>query len=441
MKNIFKKVIPLTTAMVVGLPTCIVSSCGALNPEIESITLSARYEYIHPNEELKIKAKLFPILSSKENLIWSIDSPVDGFTISDEGWLKAPEAFGKTDSFPVQIKAVSKSNPNVFDTFSVLAIPPEKQSDLLGLSGELEYLDRDGKPTSRKILKRKNATGGDLYYLEGADPGDPIEKQDGINFYTGRIGEYIKFTPIFKPDANKYMKFKLYNDYGDDERFNCLSWVGYKDNEPTLDVPNISASTAWYKRQMIYVEFACEEHMYQRRSSLQIICDVYLNQKYNSDPVFDYKATPEEGKEPKYEDEHSVSYVDEGMYTSQIICSKGLTQNTEKRIGDIYLYRKPYEEMEQSLKGVWEPNINAPNIFTEDGKPKVSELKFGKYLPESLNYLIATFDVTYTVDQNLIQDLDYESFLIGSYKVYDISDVKCEWPISTLDFWVQWIEE
>lgn len=443
MKNIFKKSIPLTTAMIVGLPTtCIVSSCGALHPEIESITLSARHEYIYPSEELKIKAKLFPILAPKEDLIWSFDSPVEGFTISNDGWLKAPEAFGVTDSFSVQIRAESKKDPTIFDTISVLAIPNEKQSDLLGISGELEYLDRDGKPTSRRILKQKDEAGGDLYYLEGADPlaEDPNEI-DGINLYTARLDEYIKFTPIFKQDANKYMRFRLQNDYsGEDERFNCLSWVGYKNNEPTLDIPKIMATTAFYRRQYIRVDFDCE-YQKEKASWFLIICDVYENPMHNSDPVFDYKATPEEGKAPKHEDEHNVTYVDEGRYTSQIICSKSLKENTEKRIGDIYLYRKPYEEMEKSLKGVWEPNTSAPNIFTKDGQPKVSELKFGTYLPESWRYPIATFDLTYTVDQTLIQDLDYESFLIGTYHVYDISDVKCEWPISDLQFLVQWTEE
>ncbi|XQP55966.1 MAG: hypothetical protein ACOQNY_01030 [Mycoplasmoidaceae bacterium] len=441
MKNVIKKIIPFASSLAVGLSTtCIVSSCGVLNPKIESITLSARREYIYPGEKLKIKAKLFPILSSKEDLIWSIDSPVEGFTISDEGWLKAPETFAADDSFSVQIKATSKKDPNIFDTFSLLAIA-NTEKRLLGLSGELEYLGRDGKPASRKILKTKSPTGGDLYYLEGANPNDPIEKQDGINLYTGRIDEFIKFTPIFRPDVSKYMKFHLYNNYAyDNPDYNCVSWVGYKNDESTLDIPKIMAVSPWYHKQYIQVTFDCEKDVSVGQSYMEIICDVYQNPRDNSLPVFDYNPNPKEDK-PRSEDQHSVTYLQDGMYTSQIICSKNLKENTEKRVGDIYLYRKPYEEMEQSLKGVWKPNIDAPNIFTEEGKPKVSDLKFGTYLPGSWNYPIATFDLTYTVDQDLIKDLDYDSFLIGTYHVYDISDVECKSHIATLEFWVQWIEE
>ncbi|MBQ0045621.1 MAG: hypothetical protein KBS35_01890 [Mycoplasma sp.] len=441
MKKILNKLLAPVVVTSLVVPTICISttSCANNHVEIQSIKLSSRYSYIYPGEELKIKAKVYPSAASEDDLIWEInESSIPGFTISDNGKLCAPEEYPDNNSVSITIKATSKTNPNVFALYSVLATT-DTEHEFLGFAGGVNYLGRDGSVQTRAILNENvNLYGYDMrmYYLEDTywtvDDEHPLADQDGINLYAGRSGEYVDFRPVFKTGDDVGMEFFLLNSYGYDTEYNCCSWVGYSDGTVTDQIPQFQTNTPVYRKQIMEVNFTADEYVVFR-----IVCDVYQNTNLNTAAIFGYNPDPEGTQS---EDEHSIIPYEDGVYQTQILCPlSGYDVAKQKRISDIYLYRKPYEDIDETLKARWEPNEDAPDIFTKNGKPAFTELDFDHHLPGFDEYQIAKFSATYTVDPAKLVGMDYDNYLIGTYFCYDVLDTNWEAPVARLDFVVQWI--
>ena len=436
MKKILSKIIAPISCLSIATPiSCINTSCGTKHLDIENIKLSSRYEYIYPDQKLKIKASVSPASASKEDLQWEIiDENQLGFSIDQEGWLTSPKTYPTDEPFSIFIKCTSKLNPQVNDIYSILATT-DKEHELLGFAGGITYLNRDGSIGVRNIEYTYVDSKTKIYYIEGANPLDDITKQDGIDLYVGRSNEYIDFKPVFKTGNNDGMMFDLVSPYGYSDKFNCVSWVGYKDNDVTKVIPQFVATNPTYRKQFMEVTFTADPNVLFR-----IAFDVYQNTSEASPAIFSYNPTPEEGKDWQGENEHSVDLYGDGQYNSQILTPTTTSATPfSKRVGDIYIYRKPFENV-NTLTARWEPDANAPDIFTENGKPNFSDLEFGHHLPNFDWYDIAILHMTYTIDRKKSAQLDYENYFIGRYCAYDIDDTEFKSPLSWINFYVSWVD-
>lgn len=444
MKKVFNKIIASSISLAIATPViCLnATSCKSHNVSITKIRLSARYSYIYPGQELKIKAEVFPAGASKDNLKWEVVSPsIEGFTISDNGKLYAPNSYPVSEEpVTILVKATSKTNPEVSTSFAVLATT-DTEHELLGFTGGFRYLDRGGNVATKQILSTTNDYGVHIYYFEGTDPlnpGDPT-KQHGVPLYAGRENEFIEFSPVFKTGRNKGMRFRLENDtyLG---LADAVSWVNYTNGTITTDIPGILTTDPTCKHQVIETNFTAESDY----TVFWMWFDVYQNTDINTPGVFGYNPSGTD----EDQDMHSVLPRGEGMFATQILCPTSTTVAAEERkIGDIYAFRKPYEELKETIFGQWVKKDGAPDIFTEGGEPHCSELTFTDedgndlHLPDNPEYLISKFDVTYTVDPARLAGLDYENYLIGTYYCYDQLDVGKKHPIATLEFRVEWIDQ
>lgn len=439
MKKILSKIIAPISCFTLATPIIFINtSCEPKHTEIESIKLSSRYSYIYPDNQLKIKATVSPASASKSDLQWEIiDENQLGFSIDEEGWLSSPKTYPTDEPFSIFIKCSSKLNPEVNAIYSVLGTT-DTEHELLGFAGGITYLNRDGSIGTREI-KYKYIVSGSLktkvYYIEGADPEDDVTQQDGIDLYVGRSDEYVDFKPVFKTGNNDGMRFDLTSPYGELDEFNCVSWIGYKDNDVTRTIPQFAATDPTYRKQFMDVTFTADSNIVFR-----IVFDVFKDEKELSPVIFNYNPTPKEGQDWQGENEHTVNFVSDGTYESQILANTTTGANSTKRVGDIYLYRKPFENV-KILTARWEPNPEAPDIFTSDGKPQFTDLEFGHHLPGFDWYDIAIVRMTYTVDRNKAAALhDYDKYYIGRYRVYDIDDKEYKSPLGRIEFYVSWIQ-
>lgn len=440
MHKLVNKIIAPIAAVAIAVPAICISttSCRKDHVEITKIKLSSRYQYIYPNSELKIKAEVFPSGASKDDIEWEVISSIEGFTISDNGKLFSPDTYPVSDEpVTIQVKATSKTNPEVSTLYSILATT-DTEHELLGFTGGFQYMDRGGNTVTKEIKSMPHPTYQSLtlYYLDGTDitkPWDPAN-QDGPSLYAGRQGEFFNFQPVFKTGRNKGMKFELYNYKGEDID-EGISWVGgYEDGTPTNTIPQFLTLDPTVKHQIILVNFTCDED----NIVFWIYCNIYQNTNLNTPAVFGYSPSGSD----KSQDKHDVFYRSEGVYASQILCPTTTVAQDQREISTIYLYRKPYEEIENTLWGKWVKNENAPDIFVSGQEPAFTDLYFDKsqHLPDNPDYLIASFSGTYQVDANKLVDLDYENYLIGTYFCYDTLDPEGEYPVARLDFWVEWID-
>lgn len=445
MTKLFNKIIASTVSLAIATPVvCLnATSCGNNDVAITKIRLSARYSYIYPGQELKIKAEVFPAGASKDDIKWEVVSPsIEGFTISDNGKLYAPKSYPTSDEpITIQVKATSKTNPEVSTSYDVLATT-DTEHELLGFTGGFRYLDRAGNTATRKILSKvSEETGIKYFYFEGTDPTKPYtpEYQHGVPLYAGRRNEFIDFSPVFKTGRNKGMIFELSNWLYLD-RAEAISWVNYTNKTVTTNIPGILTVDPTCKQQVIQVDFTAEGE----NVSFWMYFDVYQNTDINTPSVFGYNPSGTD----EDQDMHKVLPRGEGMFATQILCPTSTTlAPVPRRIGDIYAFRKPYEEIKDTIWGKWVKKDDAPDIFTEGGEPQCSALSFtdedgnNYHLPNNPEYLISKFDVTYTVDPALLAGLDYENYLIGTFYCYDQLDPEGKYPIATLEFRVEWIDQ
>lgn len=327
MKKIFKNMnFICATSILVSAPIALATSCGQGQPHenipIESLKLSSRPSYICPGEKLKIDKNTTPTEGMHNDTIWEIvECPFEGFTISNDGILSAPENLEISQPVSIKIKATDVLNPQVFDTISIQIInKPNPDQPFIGfVDNKVNYYGRDGQETSVGIVKT-----GDYQYK--------IEKP--IDMFIGHSKTDIDFSPLILKGCNTRMRFHLHDEQ---QPTLALAWVGYSDNTWTDTIPTLRVGYVQQRHDVMDVTFACDERVH-----LKLNFNVWQEEIQETDGIISYYSNDDS-------DYHNIKEVDSGMYNCYINLDSKVTKEswTEMDVLDgIYVYRKPYQYLD-----------------------------------------------------------------------------------------------
>lgn len=326
MKKIIKNILTSNiTAVSILVPFSIcLSSCSdeKKNVDIDTLKLSSRPRYICPDKTLQIEKITSPASAVNNDTTWEVvESPIEGFTISNDGLLQAPSDFKGLEDAYVTIKATDVNKPDVSGTITIALLEKEeKDKPLIGFLGsKVDYFTREGEKASVDIE-------------EVGDKSYKISKP--IDLFIGRTNDAISFTPLVLRGYNDRMKFHL---HGDDPSLHALTWIGYSDNTWTDTIPSFSVAFVQDRHDYLDVTFACDKEV-----TFHLDFNVWQSE-IQSTPGSMWCTVPE--TDPHY---HDLSDLGLGQYSSYIDMQEASqVTEVEDTIDNIVVYRKPYEYLDE----------------------------------------------------------------------------------------------
>lgn len=417
MNKILKRLSLLTAASALAVaPIALISSCSKPheNIPITLLRLSSRPGYICAGEQLQIDKNTYPEQGKYNDTTWEIiDCPIEGFTISPSGVIKAPDKLELSDELiSLTVKATDVLTPEISDTLRVQIIkkPRQDQSFMGFVDNMVSYYDRDGNEANVAIVK----TGKYLY-----------KNEKPIDMFIGRTRTDIEFVPLILKGYNTRMRFHLHDE---DKPTKALAWVGYTDNTWTDSIPTFRVGLVQHRHDVIDVTFACDERIH-----LTLNFNVWQEEIQNTDGIIDYRP-PVEKQDTDY---HVIEEISPGMFSCTINLKQQATLEwtTLDVLDGIYIYRKPYQFLDDLTFNIKYPS--SPQIPIVNTDIKITDSKRVVMWPYD-NYEGYRLELTSSFRSYNAASFDFEQILLFTLEAWNPRQPLS--PLCYCNFYAHWIE-